>query len=178
MTQPGPPTARVLLADDHVPTRYSVRVALEADGLDVVAECGSGGEALVLAQLHRPDVCLLDVRMPGGGIATAAALRREVPGVTVVMLTSSRDRADLVGAVRAGARGYLLKDRDLAELGPALRRVLAGGTDFPRSAMRELDVRDAELATTAVGGRPDGARGLRRRGMQALRRLAPRDAAE
>jgi DNA-binding NarL/FixJ family response regulator len=123
---------RVLLADDHAPTRLSVAEALTGQGMEVVGSVDSGAAALEAARQHRPDVCLLDIHMPGNGIVAAADITREVPGVTVVMLTASAEDEDLFAALRAGASGYLLKDMDPGRLGPALRGVLAGEAVLPR----------------------------------------------
>ncbi|WP_448625209.1 response regulator [Geodermatophilus sp. URMC 64] len=125
-------TLRVVLADDHAPTRETVAEALSAQGVEVVASVGSGDAALLEAREHRPDVCLLDIHMPGNGIVAAADITREVPGVAVVMLTASGDDEDLFAALRAGASGYLLKEMDPDRLAPALRGVLAGEAVLPR----------------------------------------------
>jgi len=128
VTQP----LRVVVADDHPPTRAGVREALENDACTVVAEAATAEEAIAAAREHTPDVCLLDINMPGSGIAAAAEITHTVPGVAVVMLTASRDDEDLFAALRAGASGYLLKDMDPARLEPALRGVLAGEAVLPR----------------------------------------------
>jgi two-component system nitrate/nitrite response regulator NarL len=123
---------RVVVADDHPPTRTGVREALEKESCIVVAEAATAREAIAAAREHAPDVCLLDINMPGSGIAAAAEITHTIPGVAVVMLTASRDDEDLFAALRAGASGYLLKDMDPARLGPALRGVLAGEAVLPR----------------------------------------------
>jgi two-component system nitrate/nitrite response regulator NarL len=123
---------RIVVADDHPPTRASVRDALEQHSCRVVAEAATAAEAVASAQEHRPDVCLLDINMPGSGIAAAAEITHTVPGVAVVMLTASRDDEDLFAALRAGASGYLLKDMDPARLAPALQGVLVGEAVLPR----------------------------------------------
>jgi DNA-binding NarL/FixJ family response regulator len=123
---------RVVIADDHPPTRTGVREALEKESCIVVAEAASAAEAVAAAREHAPDVCLLDIHMPGSGIAAAAEITHTQPRVAVVMLTASRDDEDLFAALRAGASGYLLKDMDPARLGPALRGVLAGEAVLPR----------------------------------------------
>jgi DNA-binding NarL/FixJ family response regulator len=134
-------TPRVLVADDHPPTRAGVRRVLESDGFSVCAEAASGEEAVEAAVRERPDVCLLDVRMPGvGGVAAADEIARRLPDTSIVMLTVSRDDADLFDALRAGAQGYLLKDVDRKALPDALRSVLAGEAQLPASLVaRVLD---------------------------------------
>jgi two-component system, NarL family, nitrate/nitrite response regulator NarL len=123
---------RVVLADDHVPTRTGVREALERQGCEVVGEAGTADAAVALARELRPDVCLLDINMPGSGITAASLITRQLPDTAVVMLTASRDDEDLFAALRAGASGYLLKDMDPDRLGTALHGVLAGESVLPR----------------------------------------------
>jgi two-component system, NarL family, nitrate/nitrite response regulator NarL len=129
---------RVVIADDHPPTRISVREALEQQSCTVVAEGASAEEAVAAAREHRPDVCLLDINMPGSGIVAAAEITHTVPDVAVVMLTASRDDEDLFAALRAGASGYLLKDMDPARIGAALRGVMAGEAGLPRWLVLKL----------------------------------------
>lgn len=124
---------RVLIADDHPPTRAGVRQVLEADGLVVVAEVSDGPSAVAAALETSPDVCLLDIHMPGGGVRAAYDITTARPDTAVVMLTASRDDDDLFEALRAGASGYLLKDMDPDRLAAALRGVLDGEAALPRS---------------------------------------------
>ena len=136
---------RVVVADDHAPTREMVREALESGGCDVVAEAGSASAALAAAREHRPDVCLLDINMPGSGLLAAADITQALPGTAVVMLTASREDEDLFTALRAGASGYLMKDMDPEEIAPALRGVLAGEAALPRDlVLKVLDQFRAE----------------------------------
>jgi len=128
----------VVVADDHAPTRAGIRVSLEADGFAVVAEASTARGAVQAAHEHRPHVCLLDVHMPGSGIAAADQLNREVPDTAVVMLTYSRESEDLFDALRAGARGFLNKDMDPDRLGSALRGVLSGEAALPRSLVSKV----------------------------------------
>ena len=130
--------SRVLIADDHVPTRAGVRDALERDGWDVCAEAADADRAVALARETRPEVCLLDITMPGHGIRAAGIIAQEQPEVAIVMLTASRDDRDLFDALRAGAIGYLLKDMDPDRLGPALRGVLSGEAALPRELMARV----------------------------------------
>ena len=133
---------RVVIADDHAPTRAGVKMALEGDGCVVVAAVADGPKAVAAALEERPDVCLLDIHMPGGGIKAASQITTALPDTAVVMLTASRDDEDLFDALRAGASGYLLKDMDPDRLGAALRGVMAGEAALPRSlalkVMRQL----------------------------------------
>jgi DNA-binding NarL/FixJ family response regulator len=133
-------TVTVLLADDHVPTRTGVRTILEAAGMRVVADVGTGPEAVACALEHHPDVCLLDVSMPGGGIQAAGEIAAQLPDVAIVMLAAEVSDEDLLQALRAGARGYLLKDSDPDRLPDTLTGLLAGEAALPRRlVMRVID---------------------------------------
>jgi DNA-binding NarL/FixJ family response regulator len=123
---------RVLIADDHPPTRAGVRAALQRSGFVVCAEAADARAAIEAARRESPDVCLLDIHMPGDGIYAAETIARELPESAVVMLTVSRTDTDLFNALRAGASGYLLKDIDPARLPLALRGVLDGEAALPR----------------------------------------------
>jgi DNA-binding NarL/FixJ family response regulator len=129
---------RVLVADDHPPARAGVTAALERDGFVVCATVADARSAIEAARRERPDVCLLDVHMPGEGIHAAETIARELPETAVVMLTVSRTDADLLNALRAGASGYLLKDIDPARLPLALRGVLSGEAALPRRLVAVL----------------------------------------
>ncbi len=129
---------RVLIADDHPPTRVGVKAALEAAGFAVCAETGDAASAFDLAVREKPDVCLLDIHMPGNGIAAAARITKAMPEVAVVMLTVSRNDSDLFDALRAGASGYLLKDTDPERLPNALQGVIQGEAALPRALAARL----------------------------------------
>jgi DNA-binding NarL/FixJ family response regulator len=106
--------------------RAGVAAALEEGGLKVCAQVADAPAAVEAALRKRPDVCLLDVHMPGGGVRAAAEITSSLPRTAVVMLTVSDRDEDLFSALRAGASGYLLKDTDAAELREAVRAVLNG----------------------------------------------------
>jgi len=130
---------RVLIADDHPPTRADVREALEVDPRFVV--CGEAPDAAAAVQIalrKRPGVCLLDVRMPGSGIAAAWEITARLPITKVVMLTVSEEVRDLFAALRAGASGYLLKDINPERLPHALAGVLAGEAAIPRTLVAQM----------------------------------------
>ena len=129
---------RVLLADDHPASRAGVRAVLEAHGFEVVGEVGDAAAAIDAAQRERPELCLLDIHMPGSGIHAAAEISRALPETAIVMLTVSRSDDDLFDALRAGASGYLLKDMDPARIPHALRGVLEGEAALPRSLTARL----------------------------------------
>jgi DNA-binding NarL/FixJ family response regulator len=129
---------RVLIADNKAEIRRGIRAALERDGFEIVAEATNSKEAVLSTVRHRPDVCLLDIHMPGNGIVAAEEIDKRVPAATIVMLTHSRDDNDLFDSLRAGARGYLLKDMDPQRLGAALRGVLSGEASMPRALMARV----------------------------------------
>ncbi len=128
----------VLIADDHAPMRRGVRLALQRGGFDVVAEADDAAAAVEKATALRPDICLLDVRMPGSGIAAAAEISSRVPTTTIVMLTIVRDDAFLFAALKAGASGYLLKDTDPNRLVRTLEGVLNGEAALPRTLVARV----------------------------------------
>jgi DNA-binding NarL/FixJ family response regulator len=116
---------RVLLADDYAPIRADIRETLELSGrFDVCAEVADGAAAIREAVATQPDLCLLDIRMPGNGLAAAWEITGRLPATRVVMLTVSRNDNDLFAALRAGASGYLLKDVDVDRLLDALDGVM------------------------------------------------------
>jgi DNA-binding NarL/FixJ family response regulator len=127
---------RVVIGDDDVPTRAAVRKALERDGCEVVAEADSAIAAVRATLALRPDITLLEVHLPGGGISAARRIAGELAGVSVVMLTDSLRDEHLIEALRVGASGYLLKDMDLTDLAERLHRILAGEIILPRSLRR------------------------------------------
>jgi DNA-binding NarL/FixJ family response regulator len=130
---------RVLVADDHAPTRADVRAILEADPrFEVVAEAVDAPSAIEQAAAERPDVCLLDIHMPGSGVAAAWEISARLPQTKIVMLTVSREDAHLFTALRAGASGYLLKDMDATRLPHTLRDVLEGKAALPRDLTARL----------------------------------------
>jgi DNA-binding NarL/FixJ family response regulator len=143
----------VLVADDHVPTRDDVRRALEPDPRYVVcAEAGDAPLAIEAAVREAPDVCILDVHMPGGGVAAAWEITARLPETKIVMLTVSSDDGDLFASLRAGAAGYLLKDMDLDRLPDALGDVLAGEAALPAALVARViaEFRDRSPRRRAV----------------------------
>jgi len=130
----------VLLADDEAMVRAGVRAILAtAPDIDVVAEAGDGRAACELARAHRPDVALLDIRMPVlDGLGAARELRRAVPDVAVVMLTTFSEDEYITAALDSGASGFLLKSGDPYELMAAVRAVHAGGAFLSPSIARRV----------------------------------------
>jgi DNA-binding NarL/FixJ family response regulator len=162
----------VLLADDHVATRTGVRGILEAAGMEVVADVGNGPAAVTLAVQHRPDVCLLDVQMPGGGIQAAIEIADQVPETAIVMLAADVTDEDLLQALRAGARGYLLKDADPDRLPETLRGLLDGEAALPRRlVMRVVEELHARERRRRIPSLKAGAERLTEREWQVLELL-------
>ncbi|WHT20360.1 response regulator transcription factor [Crossiella sp. CA-258035] len=131
---------RVLVADDQALLRGSFRVLLEtAPGLSVVAEAANGAEAVRLAVELRPDVVLMDVRMPVlDGIEATSRLRTEAPEVRVLVLTMFDDDSAVFAALRAGASGFLLKDTPPGELLQAINVIAAGESLLAPTVTRRL----------------------------------------
>ena len=128
---------RVLVADDHPLTRLGIRHAL-GDGFEVCGEAGDADDAVGTAIRERPDICLLDVGMPGNGIQAAARIAAELPGAAVVMISAAADDDTLFAALRAGAVGYLPKEMAFTRLPEALRGVLDGEAAVPRNVTARL----------------------------------------
>jgi two-component system, NarL family, response regulator DevR len=152
MTEPSNTAApaaaiRILIADDHEVVRIGLAALLDAqDGFEVVGQAGSGAEATRLARRHRPDVVVMDIRMPdGSGIEACRAITAELEATTVIMLTSHADSEALFDAIDAGASGYVLKRVGSTELVDAVRSVARGESLLdPAVTRRVLDrVRNA-----------------------------------
>jgi DNA-binding NarL/FixJ family response regulator len=142
----------VLIADDQSLIRLGFRMVLDAaDGIEVVGEAGDGAEAIAATERLRPDVVLMDVRMPGvDGIAATARIARDHPEVRVLVLTTFDLDEYAFGALRAGAGGFLLKDAGREELVAAVQAVAAGeATLAPRIVRRMI-----ELVTASGGADP------------------------
>ncbi|GAA0504642.1 DNA-binding response regulator [Paractinoplanes deccanensis] len=139
---------RVVLADDQELVRAGLRSLIENDpGITVVAEAGDGVRALEEVRRHRPDVVLMDIRMPGGdGIDATARIAADerLTGVRVLILTTFDEPAEIDEAIRAGAAGYLLKDTTSEDLRRAVRAVAAGGAMVSPSIAAHLMRRVAE----------------------------------
>jgi DNA-binding NarL/FixJ family response regulator len=152
--------ARVLVADDHAPTREDVRAAVESDPrFTVVAVAADAAEAVQAAVRERPDLALLDMRMPGSGAAAAWEITARLPGTRAVMLTVSRSDDDLFAALRAGVSGYLLKDMPFEEIGDELAGVLEGRVALPAELVARLveEFRDSAPRRRALLGQGAGA---------------------
>jgi two-component system, NarL family, response regulator LiaR len=130
---------RLLIADDHSVVRQGLRMFLSLDPeLDVVGEAKNGLEAVEMTRALQPDVVLMDLLMPVmDGITAIKTIRQELPNVEVVALTSVLEDASIVGAVKAGAIGYLLKDTEADDLCQAIKAAAAGQVQLsPQAATR------------------------------------------
>jgi DNA-binding NarL/FixJ family response regulator len=154
---------RVLVADDHPIVREGLRAVIAMqEGLVVVAEARDGREAVELFRATRPDVALIDLRMPHcNGVEATSTIRREFPDSGIVVLTTYAGDEDVYSALRAGARAYLLKGCDVRELIAAIRIVHAGGRHIPpevsallaeRFAANDLTAREREVLQLIVRG--------------------------
>ena len=124
-------TVRVMVVDDHPMWREGVARDLAERGLEVVATAGDGAAAVRIAPAVRPDVVLMDLQMPHlDGVGATAAILEALPGTRVLVLSASAEQGDVLGAVRAGAAGYLVKSAQVAELVDAVERTAAGQAVF------------------------------------------------
>ncbi len=165
---------RILLADDHTIFRYGLRAMLSSlPEYEVVGEATTGEEAVTLTAELRPDVILMDVQMPGkGGIEATRRILETSPGVGVIVVTMFEDDDSVFAAMRAGARGYVLKGADKEEVFTVVRAVARGEAHFgpeiakrlmsffsaprpaaPSEAFPELTAREREVLDLIAGGR-------------------------
>ena len=124
---------RILIVEDHHIVRKGFIALLQmVDGMEVVAESGDGQQALPLFRAHRPDITLMDLRLPIlGGVDAIKAIRKEFPEARIIVLTTFDGDEDIYRALQAGARGYLLKGMNMEDLTDAIRTVHAGKTCIP-----------------------------------------------
>ena len=156
---------RVLIVDDHSVVRQGLRMFLKLDPeLEVVGEAANGAEAIQMARALKPDVVLMDLLMPGtDGITATGRIRAEVPQTEVLALTSVLEDASVVGAVQAGAIGYLLKDTQAEQLCKAIKAAAKGQVQLAPEAAARL-VREVRA--------PDNPESLTGRETEVLRALA------
>ncbi|MCB0178530.1 MAG: response regulator transcription factor [Anaerolineae bacterium] len=140
---------RVMIVDDHSVVRQGLTMFLTLDeGIEIVGEAENGEEALALARDLQPDVVLMDLLMPKmDGITAIKQMRRDQPDVEIIALTSVLEDASVVGAVKAGAVGYLLKDTKADELCRAIHAAAAGQVQLSPEAAARL-VREVKLPDT------------------------------
>jgi DNA-binding NarL/FixJ family response regulator len=129
---------RVLLVDDNEPLRTMLRHTLETAGAEVVAEAGDADTALREAHAQQPDVVLLDINMPGGGLNALARMTSELPETPVVMLTARDDDHALLTSLRGGAAGYIVKGTDPWDIPWLLEDAVEGKPVLSAKAMRTL----------------------------------------
>src|SRR5271156_5544397 len=148
----GADKIRVLIADDHVTVREGLVAMIgRQPDMMVTGEAANGREAVALWQKHHPDVALLDLRMPMlDGVGAIEEIRRQDASARVIVLTTFDTDADLTNAIKAGAKGYLLKDAQREELLEAIRKVHLGETSIPPSLVAKLA---AGISNEALTGR-------------------------
>ena len=160
----NPPLIRILLVDDHLVIRLGLAGLIEKEAdLRVVAEASTGVEAVKQCDVHRPDVVLMDIRMPElNGIEATALIVRQHPAIKVLMLTTYEGDEDVFQALKAGAKGYFLKTVAGAELVHAIRAVQTGQYCLPpdiaaklaqRYSLPTLTPREREILERIAGGR-------------------------
>ena len=138
---------RVLLIDDHALVRKGLEELLQSRGIEVIGSAGNGEEGIAIAKEKTPDITLLDIKMPGmSGLETLEKIQAEKINTSVLMLSMSRDEADLARALREGAQGYLLKDMDPDELIPALNDAMNGKNVVAKELIASL--------TNIIQGKP------------------------
>jgi DNA-binding NarL/FixJ family response regulator len=161
---------RVVIADDQPTMRAGFKAVLEATGdIQVVAEAGTGGEAVAAAEEHAPDVVLMDIRMPEmDGIEAT----RRLPRQRVLILTTFGLDDYIIAALRAGASGFVLKDAPTAQVVDAVRAVAAGDAVLSPAVTRQLLDQVGRRLPAAVSRQPQALTGLTEREREVLRMLA------
>ncbi|MFD9502227.1 response regulator [Streptomyces sp. NPDC060035] len=169
-TTPVPPPVRLIVVDDDPLVRAGLALMLGgADGIDIVGEGADGSEVAALVDRLRPDVVLMDIRMPGmDGLAATELLRRRPDAPEVVVLTTFHADEQVLRAIRAGAAGFVLKDTPPAQIVDAVRRVAAGEPVLSPAVTRRLMAR-------AAGGAADDRSERRARARQRFAGLAERE---
>ena len=150
---------RVLVCDDHELFRKGLKMVLEAErDIEVVAEAGDGEQAVAVVEQLAPDVVLMDLRMPRlGGIEATRVIRTQFPTTRIIVLTVSDEQDDLLGAVKAGANGYLLKEVSIEEVADAVRAVFGGQSLISPSLAGRLLGEFGPAGEPATGGAADPA---------------------
>ncbi len=144
MEEPEPGTTiRILIVDDHPPMRMGLAALIKSQpGMDVVAEASDGEEAIEVYDDVKPDVVLMDLRMPGiGGVEAILAIKKKDPEARVIVLSTYDLDEDIHRAIQSGAQSYLLKDMPSEEIASTIQGVYAGDTMLPRQVAERLTVR-------------------------------------
>jgi DNA-binding NarL/FixJ family response regulator len=132
-------TIKILVADDHEIVRAGLRAIFEGSDIRIIAEASDGKEAYKLAKKHRPDLALLDVRMPDGdGLSCLARMKLDLPKIPVVMISSLDNSTYMARALAFGAAGYLLKSYPSTRIISAIRAAASGETIWTKEDMRGL----------------------------------------
>ena len=164
---------RIVLVDDQPLVRNGIASLLEAHGHVVVAEAGDGQAGLEAVRKARPELVLMDLRMPVmDGLEATRLLKTEFPDLRIVILTVSDEERDLMEAVESGAHGYLLKDLEAAEFFEALDAVEHGESVIPARLARHLWSEFQRLSTQGAGPQPDAGHALTGREWEVLRLVA------
>lgn len=155
MSGVGDGAVTVVLADAQPTARDAARRRLERAGMAVLAEAGNADDAIATVLREDPDLCVIDVLLPGDAVAAMERITAERPATAIVVVTESRERDHLFDSVRAGAAGYLLKDMDPDRLPHALHGVLAGEAAIPRTLVAALisELRSRGRRQLVVGSR-------------------------
>lgn len=157
-------TIRVLVVDDHPPMRMGLVALIKSQpGMDVVAEAADGEEAIEVYEDVRPDIVLMDLRMPGmGGVEAILAIRKNDPEARVIVLSTYDMDEDIHRALQSGAKSYLLKDMPIEEIAGTIREVFAGDASLPRhvaerltqwSERQQLTERERDVLEALIKGR-------------------------
>lgn len=143
-------TIRLLVVDDHPPMRYGlVALVRSQPDMDVIAEAADGEEAIEVYEDVRPDVVLMDLRMPGmGGVEAIIAIRKSDPEARIIVLSTYDMDEDIHRAIQSGAKSYLLKDMSTEEVAETIREVHRGGTSLPTQVAERLSQRMQRQALT------------------------------
>lgn len=144
-------TIKILIVEDHHIVRQGLTALLKTvTGFEVVGEASDGEQAVELHRRHKPDVTLMDLRLPKmNGVEAITRIRADFPAARIVVLTTFDGDEDIYRALQAGAKGYLLKGMDLAELSEAIRTVHAGRTRIPARVAEKLAERMSGATLTA-----------------------------
>lgn len=155
-------TVRVVIADDQPAMRTALRTILEAVGIQVVGEARDGDEAVAVVTRERPDVVVMDIRMPGrDGLSATVEITRSTPAVRVLILTTFDDDASVFGALQAGATGFLLKNAPPEELQNAVLRAASGDAVLDAAVLGRV-MRSAAKQATERAAPPSTDAGLSR----------------